>query len=328
MKPSRIREVLVKVLKTRWPAFIWGPPGVGKSSVVHQVAKDLSLSVLDVRASQLDPTDLRGIPAVINGQAVWCPPAFLPSPDAPAGILFLDEINAAPPLVQASLYQLVLDRRIGDYILPPNWHIIAAGNRSEDRAVVFRLSSALANRFVHLNFETSFDDWRQWALDVGIHPMVVGFLALRRELLHSPSTTEHAFPTPRSWEMVSDTLQHFKSPDDCHDVLVGTIGEGAATEFSAFARTALHERDFLKIISSPEDAELPSGIGNQYALVSWLIARRKEPTVLSAAARLLDRLPPELSVILVRDMVRADALFVTEPGYIQFMKAHPGLLNG
>ena len=140
MKPSRLESVLESLLDQRWPAFLWGPPGVGKSSLVHAIAARRSLPVIDLRASLLDPTDLRGIPAIEGGRAVWCPPAFLPHRDSPPGILFLDEINAAPPLVQASLYQLVLDRRVGEYELPAGWWIVAAGNRQQDRAVTFRMS--------------------------------------------------------------------------------------------------------------------------------------------------------------------------------------------
>ena len=127
MKPSRLKSVLSSLLKQRWPAFVWGPPGVGKSSIVREVASEASLDVLDLRAALLDPTDLRGIPAIEKGRAVWCPPSFLPKPGDRPGVLFLDEINAAPPLVQASLYQLVLDRRVGEYVLPDGWWIVAAG---------------------------------------------------------------------------------------------------------------------------------------------------------------------------------------------------------
>ena len=110
-----------------------------------------------------------------------------PNPDG-KGILFFDELNAAPPLVQASLYQLTLDRRIGEYVLPDGWKIVAAGNRAEDRSIVFRMPNALSNRFTHLDFEVDYEDWRIWAIDRGIHPMIIGFLGLRRELLQDGGT--------------------------------------------------------------------------------------------------------------------------------------------
>ena len=193
MKPSRLTTVLESLLAQRWPAFIWGPPGVGKSSIVRHIAAARGLPVIDLRASLLDPTDLRGIPAIEGGRAVWCPPSFLPKPEDKPGVLFLDEINAAPPLVQASLYQLVLDRRVGEYVLPDGWWIVAAGNRQQDRAVTFRMSSALANRFVHLELEPDVDDWRTWAIATGLDPLVVSFIGFRPALLRQEPGQGAAF---------------------------------------------------------------------------------------------------------------------------------------
>ena len=157
MKPSRVQEVLGQLLKKKWPVFLWGPPGVGKSSVVRQVVEEQKWELRDVRASLLDPTDLRGIPSVNEGTAHWAPPSFLPNDPDSKGVLFFDELNAAPPLVQASLYQLTLDRRIGEYVLPKGWRILAAGNRAEDRSVVYRMPAALSVLY-HLDFEADFDD--------------------------------------------------------------------------------------------------------------------------------------------------------------------------
>ena len=151
MTPSQIFSALHTLLSAHQPVFLWGAPGVGKSQVVAKVAADRGMALRDIRAVLLDPVDLRGLPRLENGRAEWCPPAFLPGPDdSEQGIIFLDELNAAPPLVQAACYQLVLDRRIGEYRLPDGWSIIAAGNREKDKAVTHRMPSALANRMVHL----------------------------------------------------------------------------------------------------------------------------------------------------------------------------------
>ena len=152
MTPSQIVSALNSLLSIRQPVFIWGAPGVGKSQIVAQVAQARGLALRDIRAVLLDPVDLRGLPRITEqGLSVWCPPAFLPTPSDPQeGIIFLDELNAAPPLVQAACYQLILDRAIGEYRLPDGWSIVAAGNREKDKAVSYRMPSALANRLVHL----------------------------------------------------------------------------------------------------------------------------------------------------------------------------------
>jgi MoxR-like ATPase len=322
MTPSRIAKVLDTLLGTRWPVFIWGPPGVGKSSVVRQVAQAHKLPLLDVRASLLDPTDLRGIPAVVDGKAVWCPPSFLPDGSSPAGLLFFDELNAAPPLVQASLYQLTLDRRVGEYELPEGWRIVAAGNRAEDASIVFRMPAALANRFVHLDFEADYDDWRAWALKEGVHPLVSSFVAVRRELLLDMSVTDRGFPTPRSWEMVSDAIKAAGGIEPVKDVVLGIVGEGAAVEFLAHCEAALTEAQIAEILASPQSAELPTTLSALYALVSYVIADGKRTSTQKAASVLLERLPVEFGVLLARDLLRADARFALQAGYKAFVRTH------
>ncbi len=327
MRPIRISEVLQGIIANRWPVFVWGPPGAGKSSVVGEVAASLKRPIRDIRAPLLDPTDLRGIPAIEDGRAVWCPPSFLPSPDDEPGILFFDELNAAPPLVQASLYQLTLDRRVGEYELPEGWSIVAAGNRAEDRAVTFRMPSALANRFVHLDFEINLDDWRRWAATATVHPLVTAFLSTRPELLYQPQRETTAFPTPRSWEMVSDTVEAMGAVDDCRDVLMGIVGEGAASEFIAYCETAIKEEVFLRIVANPEGARLPKELGDLYGLVSYLIYRGKDRTVRHAASVLLGRLQPEFAVLLARDLGAAVPAFCRTDGYRRMVTEHQDALT-
>ena len=281
---------------------------------------------MDLRASLLDPTDLRGIPAIEAGRAVWCPPAFLPREQDKPGILFLDEINAAPPLVQASLYQLVLDRRVGEYQLPAGWWLVAAGNRQQDRAVTFRMSSALANRFVHLQFEADIDDWRSWAIRRDIDPLVVAFLAVRPGLLQQESGESPAFATPRSWEMVSDILKRFGGIAQCRDVLPGIIGEGPSIELQRFAKQALQENYLRELVQNPSTATLPKGLDELYLVTSWFATHGKDKAVAKAAAELLGRLPPEFAVVMARDMLRASPAFVREAGYKEFLKNHGQLL--
>jgi len=319
MTPSHIRRNLDALWKTRWPAFIWGPPGVGKSAIVAQLAAERGLQLVDIRAPLLDPTDLRGIPAVVGDRAEWFAPSFLPRQGAAPGVLFFDELNAAPPIVQASLYQLVLDRRIGDYILPDGWHIVAAGNREQDRSVVFRMPEALSNRFVHLDFTASFDDWREWAVRRNLNPMVVAFLSLRRELLHKPGTSDRAFPTPRSWEMAADILDAYGTTVPCDDALAGAIGTGAAIELQKFAQSELSVAEIDAVLASPDTAPLPTKASSLYVLVSNIARRAREESVRTIAGRLLPRLPLEFGTLLAKDLLREWPLFVRDEEFKAFI---------
>ena len=327
MKPSRVAAVIQSLIATRWPVFVWGPPGCGKSSLVRSVAASNRIPVIDIRASLLDPTDLRGIPALVDGRAVWCPPSFLPRDGDAAGILFFDELNAAPPLVQASLYQLTLDRRVGEYVLPEGWAIVAAGNRAEDRSVTFRMPAALSNRFIHVDFEVDYDDWRAWAYGAGVHATVIGFLGLRRELLHDMRSTDRAFPTPRSWEMASTAIKQFQGVRECIDVLIGTVGEGPAMELASYAQSAMTLDQIAAIVRDPEGADLPKSLGDLYALVSYLVQTIGASDTQDACGALLGRLPVEMAVLLARDTLRARPELRKHAGFAAFIREHAGSIN-
>ncbi len=326
MKPSRINTTLKRLIRIRQPVFIWGPPGVGKSQVVSQVAEQLDRELIDVRAVLLDPVDLRGLPHIDeNRRACWCPPDFLPADGS--GILFLDELNAAPPLVQAACYQLVLDRRLGEYLLPEGWSIIAAGNRETDRAVTHHMPSALANRFVHLNFDVDINEWLAWAEANRLAPEVSAFLRFRPNLLHDfdPQKNEKAFPTPRSWEFVSGILSG--DPEACPDyeLVAGTVGEGAAAEFSGFLRTFRDLPDPDTLLASPETAEVPEDPATLYA-VCELLAGKAGTENMSQVIAYARRLPPEFSVLLVRDAARSNQEVIHTEAFNKWAAAYADVL--
>jgi MoxR-like ATPase len=173
MKPSKLYEALLALIGERVPLHIWGPCGVGKSQIVSQVAAALEYDFLDVRAVQLDPVDLRGLPRIDANQTVWSPPKFLPTQGK--GILFLDELTSAPQMTQAGCYQLVLDRKLGEYVLPEGWVVIAAGNPAAERGVHFTMPRPLRNRFVHLELEVDHAEWCSWAVRAGLRPEIIAF---------------------------------------------------------------------------------------------------------------------------------------------------------
>lgn len=299
MKASAIVRALRSLIQARQPVFLWGSPGCGKSSVVRQLAAALKLPLQDIRALLLDPVDLRGLPFLgKDGRSQWATPDFLPT--SGSGILFLDELNAAPAMVQASCYQLVLDRKLGEYTLPDGWAIVAAGNRDSDRAVTTRMPTPLRNRFVHLDFEVDLQEWSEWALQTGIRPEVIAFLRFRPELLSAFDRDQNAFPSPRSWEFVSRILD--ATPDPCveHELFAGAVGAGAATEFSAFLKTFRELPNIDAILLNPLKEPVPENAAAQYAVASAL-AHYATDTNFDRICAYLGRMPTEFTVLCVRD---------------------------
>jgi energy-coupling factor transporter ATP-binding protein EcfA2 len=220
---------------------LWGPMGIGKSTLVKEVAEQMSeeihmhVSVTDIRLLNFSPIDLRGIPSADAEKefTVWLKPKILDLPEDEVSILFLDEISAAPQSLQAAAYQIALDKRIGEFELPKNCIVICAGNRTTDRSVAFRMPKALANRLLHFEIVSDFDSWYEWALQHEIDERVIGYLAFDNSRLNTePDIEELAFPTPRSWEFVSRLLKTTgKSPSEAHGLIAGCVGVSNALEF-------------------------------------------------------------------------------------------------
>ncbi len=313
MKPSQIVTSLTRLIATRQPLFLWGAPGVGKSQVVAQTAEALGLALIDIRALLLDPVDLRGLPRINeDGRSEWCIPSFLPT--AGEGILFLDELNAAPPLVQASCYQLVLDRRLGEYELPDGWTIIAAGNRETDRAVTHRMPSALANRFVHIDFTPDLDEWLLWAHNTDIAPEIISFLRFRPALLldFQPDRSGKAFPSPRSWQFASKIVQNVVEEDVLHQLLEGTVGSGAAKELIGYMKIWRQLPDAKEVLANPQTIDIPSDPAILYAICET-VGRAAGMESAEALVIFAHRLPEEFSILLMRESVRhCNQLAVTE----------------
>jgi len=319
MKPSAISQALRVLVAARQPVFIWGAPGCGKSAVTRQLAEALKVPLQDVRALLLDPVDLRGLPFLgSDGRSKWATPDFLPQDGE--GILFLDELNAAPAMVQASCYQLVLDRKLGEYTLPEGWAIIAAGNRDSDRAVTTRMPTPLRNRFVHLEFEVDAQEWSEWAIQAGIRPEVIAFLRFRPELISQPDKDAHAFPSPRSWEFVSrilDSLDSQSNPSLEHELIAGAVGTGPATEVSAFLRTFRELPSIDAILLNPLREPVPENTAAQYAVASAL-ARCASDTNFDRICLYLNRLPTEFRVLCVRDATLREPAIRSTAGFVKF----------
>jgi len=313
MRPTEVIRAINALVPTRRPVYLWGSPGVGKSSVVRKVADVLILQLVDVRATLLDPVDLRGLPRLSKDVAVWAPPAFLPR--AGAGILFLDELAQAPPLVQAACLEICLDRKLGEYTLPDGWSVVAASNKAEDRAGNHRVISPLLNRFVHLDLDVSADDWQDWAVATQIAPEVRAFLRFRPGLLFQfdASANPRAFPTPRSWQFVSEVLAG-TPPELLHRVVAGCVGDGPAAEFVGFLQLYRELPDIDAALTAPDTTPVPREPAVLYALVGALIERcRADAGRVTNFVRYATRLPDELALLALRDLLALKPKLASNP---------------
>ncbi|EXJ11967.1 AAA family ATPase [Imhoffiella purpurea] len=322
MRPAQLFRVLDREFASaseghHTPTMLWGPPGVGKSQMVSQIAERHGVPVIDIRLSQMEPSDLRGIPFRSGDWVEWAVPAMLPNAErqGPSGVLFLDEITSAPPAVSAAAYQLILDRRLGEYRVPDGWAIFAAGNRQGDRGVTYAMPAPLANRFAHFEVETHLDDWVSWAYANAIDERVIAFLRFRPELLFDfdPAHNPVAFPTPRSWEFAHRGLQKFQDhPDLLQGALQACVGPAAGIELDAFIRS-LELMPDLDAIARGESVAVPREIDLQYAVAAALVGRAIRSLTEENAQTLIGNIlnyaghfpEREMGVMLVSDLHRA-----------------------
>jgi hypothetical protein len=326
MKLSQVKTSLEVLLPTRRPVFLWGAPGVGKSQLIAQIAKDNGLSFIDARLANMDPVDLYGLPR-INGdnRAHWAIPDFLPRDGQ--GILFLDEFVQAAPSIQNAASQLILDRRLGEYNLPDGWVVWAAGNRMTDRAATNRMPSHLANRFIHLDVDVDLDDWVKWALNHDIATPLIGFIRFRPELLHKfdSKIDDRAFPTPRAWEFVSQILTQNPKKEIEYELIKGTVGEGAAAELVGFLRIFRSLPNPDAIMLNPAAADVPTDPATLYALCGAL-ARKASDNTIGRLVEYYNRLPAEFSVLAVRDSIKVAPEVVNSRAFIEWASAHSEIL--
>lgn len=330
MRSSQAKITVESLIESQIPTFLWGAPGIGKSSIIKQIAKEKNLECIDLRLSLLDPTDLKGIPFYEKDShtALWAPPSFLPREGR--GILFLDELNAAAPAVQASAYQLILDRKVGEYTLPEGWSIVAAGNREGDRGVVYRLPSPLANRFVHIEMEVSVEDWRDWAVKSRIDSRLIAYIGFKNSALFGfdPLKNLRSFATPRSWEAVHKILQSPLPKNLLLEAISGAVGEEAAVDFLGFCQVMDKLPDVDSLLRGAE-VEAPSDLSALYALSNVLVSRllsNPNEEAISHVLRYTLKLKNEFAVLIVQDLQRQGVAMEHLDAFGEWVEAYAYLL--
>ena len=354
MVVDHLSEVYCTVINQRLPlstvpsVMLWGAPGVGKSQAIRQMAKIIEentskkVNVTDVRLLLFNPIDLRGIPTANADKtlAVWLKPQiFQMDPSSRViNILFLDEISAAPQSVQAAAYQITLDRVIGEHKLPDNCIVIAAGNRTTDKSVAFKMPKALANRVLHIEVEGSFTSWKEWAVKNAINPKVIGFLSFNTNhfLGFDAANDDLAFATPRSWEMVSNLLNNVSDDiNKMYPLISGLVGTGVAIEFRTWANV-YNQLPNIKDIFDGKPAPIPKSIDALYALTAAMVAYAREHKddmrSISNSIVYADKLPPDFSAVLMKDYMYIEKDYKEKlmriPAFSQWLRTKGRLLNG
>lgn len=335
-------------LKTMPSVMLWGAPGVGKSQLVRQVAKQLEertdkkVMVTDVRLLLFNPVDLRGIPTSNADKtlAIWLKPKIFQMDESNdvVNVLFLDEISSAPPSVQASAYQITLDRVIGEHKLPENCIVICAGNRVVDKSVAYKMPRALSNRLLHIEVKENFDSWKKWAIANNVNKKVIGFLSFRQSYLYEKelSSDSLAFTTPRSWEMVSNILNNVSDDIDyVYELIAGLVGKGVAVEFRSWCKI-YDKLPSVKDIFQGEEQTVPKETDRLYALTSSMIdyARMNKDDLfqIENSIKYAQKMPPDFTAVLLKGYQCVDKDFskklLTIPSFIKWWDTKGRLLNG
>jgi hypothetical protein len=281
---QNVKEIIKFSLNQLWdnpnqahllaPVMLWGPPGVGKSAIIKEICQELKIGLVDVRLSQKEPVDMRGLPVpdLKNNDVKWLISSEWPRDAKSKGIIFFDELSSADRSLQVAAYEMILDRKLGDlYQVPNGWLICAAGNRMEDQAVSISISSALANRFCHLEVKADLKTWLKWAFDTNIHPTVIAFIKNKPDVLFKMSDlAQRGWPSPRSWARVSYLFYAYEknknqlSSDSLQFMVKGLIGPGLGIEILSFYQQMLTTYDFEKILLGELVVEIPKKLDVQY----------------------------------------------------------------
>lgn len=300
------------------PLMLWGAPGVGKSTLVREICEQQGIDFIDIRLAQREPVDLRGLPVPKDDHVDWLLAGEWPRDPSSRGVILFDELSAADRTLQAAAYEIILDRRLGDlYQLPSGWLVMGAGNRSTDRAIAYSFSSALANRFCHLNLEPDVEQWCQWAQQQGIDPSIIGFLKFAPEhffKLDDQTSSEQGWPSPRSWERTAHVLAQAErlglSAQQQRLMVNGLIGPGAAAALFAYRESTEALPDVQAMLRGEIPVQVPRSNDTLYAFCAavthhmWRCSKQDIGKRLDVLFHISSKLSSDFATMLMLDLLR------------------------
>lgn len=328
LRPSKLTAEIHSNAKANIPTMIWGAPGLGKSQIVYQYAQSIGAKLFELRANLFDPVDVRGGLKVVEQEDGTYRTKYGVPEDYPDAnytgpvVLFIDELPNAPKATQNALLQLILDKKLGTYFLPPQTVIVAAGNRATDRASVSEMPTPVKNRFAHYEIVANIDDWVQWALQNNVNSTLIGYLRYRPQYLHEMNTKENAFPTPRSWDMLNRKLTTM-SPDKESQVVgaAAVIGDAHAADFIAYRDVESQMPDIDQIIAHPGTAAVPTDTSVIWA-VCGALASRACAKDFAAIVKYAQRMPPEYQVVTLKDSIAKDKTLGRDPAFLSWAQVN------
>lgn len=312
VKVSQAVSMIAKFIRARLVPMVTGSPGIGKSNIVHQIAAEYGLKVIDMRLAQCDPTDLLGFPTVNGSKASYVPMDTFPveGDSIPQGykgwLIFLDEMNSAPMAVQSAAYKLILDRMVGNHKLHKNVAIVAAGNLETDNAIVQPMSTALQSRMAHLELVVDSKEWVDWASSNGVDHRITSYINFRPDALYtfSPDHTDKTYASPRTWEFANRVLQVAEAGSpEALPMLSGTISEGVAREFLGFCKIHMNLPKMAEIIANPTGIKVPDEPSILFAMTGALGNNATKDNI-GALMKFILRLPVEFQVVTLRETIR------------------------
>ena len=323
-------------LRKKKAVMIWGQPGVGKSKIMEQLAQRNDAILVDIRLSQYDSVDLRGVPTVDGGATVWNVPATMPFKSNPAFntfkgliVLFFDEINAASKATEAVAYQIINDRRSGEHELMDNVVIVAAGNREGDKGVTNRMALPLCNRFTHVEAVVSHEAFQEYLIETGRPAECVAFFGFRKNLTSTfdPSRPDKAFATPRTWDHAFDYYTDTETPAHIKRAqMAGAVGEGPSGEFLAFVECINKVIPIKDIIADPLRAPLPDELSMRYATAVSISGSMELKTV-KPLHTYLKRMDPEFMILAWQTAVRRDSNLFAAPEFLELATEYRSLFH-
>lgn len=316
MRPNDIQELITSLFPIKRSICIEGPPGGGKTSIVRQVARNLSIQYMEKHVPTMLVEDF-GFPSPIDGVLQYTIPYWWPIDPASQGILCLDDRNQASPDIQKVLANIIQARELHGHKLPSGWMVISTGNRKEDGAGANKVLSHLRNRETVIEMETHIDDWTQWALNNDIRPELISFIRFRPDILHKFDPKQDRNPTPRSWsEGVSALLDNIPKHLEV-STFAGAVGDGPAAEFSAFLRIFRDLPNPDAVLLTPDTAGVPTDPAVLYAMAGAL-ANRATPHVMDSLVTYINRLPKEFGILCMTMAIRRDKDLSQTRGFTQW----------